>query len=177
MPSDYKADRIASAAPIVALINPIVGGMLAAWGGLSSALRGDGLCRINGEVVDCVSKPDLPDLIRRLQNAVPSSAPIVDPISSEPYSSSGASGGGVPVSIFTQLGSALMQQSAAVRQNAAKAAGRKGGRASARKRKKSKAAAPRAAKRARKSKSRGRLKKGSPAAKAWGRKMKAARRK
>lgn len=81
--------------------------------------------------------------------------------------------GGIPAMYFTQLGGGLSQQTAAVRVNAAKAAGRKGGLRSAKRRKaKKKAAAPRARRMKRVTKGNGRLKKGSAAAKAWGKKMK-----
>jgi hypothetical protein len=84
--------------------------------------------------------------------------------------------GGAPMSILYQIGQALGQQTPAVRAAAAKLSGRKGGKRSARKRRaKKKAAAPRARKR--KTSKRAKFVKGSAAAKAWGRKMKALRKK
>lgn len=89
-----------------------------------------------------------------------------------------ASGGGVPMSMWSQLGSGIAQQSAAVRSLLAKSSGRRGGLRSAKRRKKRKTKARKTKRRSKRSSKRGgvkKLKKGSAAAKAWGRKMKALR--
>lgn len=87
--------------------------------------------------------------------------------------------GGIPMAMLINLGAGLAQQTPAVRAMAAKASGRRGGKKSARKRKSAKKKAARAPRKSRKTKSakKGRMVKGSAAAKAWGAKMKRARRK
>lgn len=89
-------------------------------------------------------------------------------------------GGGVPVSFLTQLGQGLMQQTAAVRHAASKAAGRRGGKKSSAKKKRRARASTRRQKNARAStrrKGHSKMTKGSAAAKAWGKRMSALRKK
>lgn len=107
--------------------------------------------------------------------------PAQDPIDYYPqYGGASAAAGGIPVSMFNQLGMGLMQQTPAVLRHLSKAAGSRGGRVSAMKRKKrfKKKSAARTTKTRRKAGTkRARLVKGSAAAKAWGKRMRKARRK
>lgn len=105
-------------------------------------------------------------------------APTTPELQYDQYSGglfSQASGGGVPVSMWPQLGSGIAQQTAAVRSVLAKASGRRGGLRSARRRKKRKSKTRRRTRRRSAKRGLKKLKKGSAAAKAWGRKMKALR--
>lgn len=88
---------------------------------------------------------------------------------------SNASGGGVPVSMWPQLGSGISQQTAAVRATLAKASGRRGGLTSSRRRRKKTRKASKRRKTSKRSRGFKKLKKGSAAAKAWGKKMRALR--
>lgn len=110
-------------------------------------------------------------------------APATPPIQSVPFAgASFGNTGGVPMRLLMPPGGfeGAAQQSAAVKVGLAKAAGRKGGKRSASRRRKKNGVAKSAKRRRSTSAKRGgrvKLKKGSPAAKAWGRKMAAARKK
>ncbi len=121
------------------------------------------------------SVPDTPLPEEQLPAPVTTSSPET---LSPSFGYSDARLGGIPMSMLTQLGMGLMSQTPAVRLNAAKASGRRGGLKSAKRRKsKKKAPAARRVKRSRKKSTGKRLVKGSAAAKAWGKRMKARRKK
>ena len=144
-------------APVVSVFNPLVGAALYAIGSSTSPPRA-------APVADDLTQDQLDDDAASGGDAGGGGATTI-------IYNPGVEGqlGGIPVRLLTQLGMGIAQQTPAVRHALAKTSGRVGGKRSARKRRAKAKASPR--RKRRKSKGMRKLKKGSAAAKAWGRKM------
>lgn len=170
-PNEWKPveDAIPGA---LALINPVVGaiaeGLHLARKGLEEKWNNEDLAAI--AIANNWDLPPPVDIAPPPDNTVPPpQSPIPD--FGIGYTPASNAGGGIPVSLFAQLGQALKQQTPAVLANAAKAAGRRGGLKSALKRRKKKRATAQASRPRRRKTTRKRmakrLVKGSAAAKRY----------